>query len=417
MDKKYLLNHLLRFVSTIVAALLIGFILFHLSGSGESDLSTSVARRISAGQRLTGQAYVFRSETLLSHPGTGVAYSTLAEGERVKKGSTVAGIYNAAQKDLAALEGYDEAIDLLTRSNGKTEGSSLQNDLKTHIAALRTDLTEGDAASTLAAEAKLQIFLNLRKRVNGAKTDYNAEIAALTAEKNALLASFGGASAKISAPISGNFYSQADGYEQIFSSERIDSLTARDLLALSKSLPEEPQGITVGVLQDSAVWYAALVCGDPAAAEMTVGKRYDVDFEGGAVYPMTLHALTPDPDSGSTLIVFRSNLTPPEGRAPRCAEISFYSESHEGLMVPTAAVRYLKAPVPEEGQEPITDDTGVYVREGNKLIFKRVRILCTGEGYYVVAELTSKDKNYKSYLALNDVIVTSGKGLEEGYKN
>ena len=65
----------------------------------------------------------------------------------------------------------------------------------------------------------------------------------------------------------------------------------------------------------------------------------------------------------------------------------------------------------------ITDDTGVYVREGNKLIFKRVRILCTGEGYYVVAELTSKDKNYKSYLALNDVIVTSGKGLEEGYKN
>ena len=416
MDKKYLLNHLLRFFSTIVAVLILGFILFHMTGSGESNLSTSVARRISAWHRITGQAYIFRDEAVLTYEGEGSAYSTLSDGQRVMKGGAVASVYAATQEQIAAIKGYDEAISILNRANGKTEGSSVQTDLKNHIAALRVSMEEGDSRDALAARAKLQIFLNLRKRVNGTKSNYDREILDLTAGKEELIAALGQKLETLTAESPGNFYSTADGYEQIFSSLQIDSLTAEALEQLSARQPSKQAGGVAGVLQKSAVWYAALVTNDPAAAEMTVGRSYDVLF-GSTTYQMTLHALTPDATRGDTLIVFRSNLIPPEGRPARSCEVSFFSESHEGLMVPTAALRYLKAPEPEEGKTPIPDDTGVYVKEGNKLIFKRVKILCAGEGFYVVKESDPKDEHAKSYLALNDVIVTSGKGLEEGYRN
>ena len=82
-------------------------------------------------------------------------------------------------------------------------------------------------------------------------------------------------------------------------------------------------------------------------------------------------------------------------------------------MVPTAAVRYL----PPQEDSDIADNTGVYVKEGNKLLFKRIHILCESDGYYVVKEPAPEDPQVKKYLALNDVIVTSGKALEEGYRN
>lgn len=417
MDKKYLLNHLIRFVSTLIAALLIGFVVFHLSGSGESDLSTSVARRISAGHGITAQAYIFRSETVLSPTGQGLCYSDLSSGTRVMKNGKVAGLYSATKEQISALRGYDGAIALLQASNGKTAGSAVQNDLKKHIAALRADLASGDALRVRAAEAKLQIYVNLKGRIGGSKTDFTKEIADLQRQRDALLSSLGTPIEQIYAPVSGNFYPDADGYEQIFSADKIDGLTADLLLELAKNQPAPLEEQTAGILQTGTVWYAALVSDDPAAAEMTVGKSYRVDFGASGIFPMTLHTLTPDTVGGRTLIVFRSNLTPPEGRPARSSQVSFFSESHEGLMVPTAALRYLKAPEPEEGKTPIPDDTGVYVKEGNKLIFKRVKILCAGEGFYVVKESDPKDEHAKSYLALNDVIVTSGKGLAEGYRN
>ena len=146
---------------------------------------------------------------------------------------------------------------------------------------------------------------------------------------------------------------------------------------------------------------------------MTVGKSYKLTFGSKGTFDMTLTRLVAKEQGEGSLLVFKSDLVPAPGLLSRSEQVSLEAKQVSGLMVPTAAVRYLPA---EEGSA-IADSTGVYVKVGNKLVFRRVRILCESSGYYVVKEFSSSEENAKAYLALNDVIVTSGKGLEEGYRN
>ncbi|MBP3321956.1 MAG: hypothetical protein J6M12_06350 [Clostridia bacterium] len=418
MDKKYLLNHLLYLVSTLIAAVLIGYVIFHLSGSGESNLSTAIARRISAGQQVTGQAYIFKEETVLEIDGTGAVYSKLTDGQRVQTGSSVASVYNTDAQNVLMLRGYDAAIALLKEANGKKSGSAVELQLKELTAAIRADLQEGNSASAQGQEQQLQVLLNLRKTVTGNKKNFDKEISELSALREGLLQSLGEATKKVYAPISGNYYALCDGYEQFFSSDKLEDLTPEGFKALIKDIPEgREDGTTAGKLQTSSTWHAALLCSDRSVLEMTVGKSYTLTFGDKNNYTMTLTSLKPTADEDGVLLVFSCDRVPTPGSLKRSEQVTFCIEEHQGLMVPTAAVRYLKAPEAEDGQEAITDDTGVYVKTGNKIAFKRIRILCQGEGYYVVKEWASDEQNAAAYLQLNDVIVTSGKNLEEGYRN
>ena len=108
------------------------------------------------------------------------------------------------------------------------------------------------------------------------------------------------------------------------------------------------------------------------------------------------------------LLVFGSRIVPKKS-PERCENVKVVTGSYTGLLVPTAALR---CRTPEDGREEL----GVFVKEGSKTKFKKVVILCQRSGYYVVKEMTPDLEGYASYLAVNEVIVTSGKDMEEGYR-
>lgn len=121
---------------------------------------------------------------------------------------------------------------------------------------------------------------------------------------------------------------------------------------------------------------------------------------------MTLSSVSVDYSLGKTLLVFSSRETP-EKALNRCTEVTVVAETYKGLFVPAAAVRRVKT---GEGEV-----TGVYTQRGNKIFFKKITILSYKDGYFLAKEYTSETPDYKSYLALNDQIITGGKGVKEGY--
>ena len=412
MDKKYLINHFIYLLTTVLSVLLIGYVVFHLSGSGESNLSTAVAKRLHAGQTISEMGYIFKDETLLFSESAGGLYSALSEGEKVGAGKTVAGIFKDPEGILESVAAYDRAIALLEKANDRQSVEKTDLLLRDLTADLRRCFLEGESAEALRKTEQLQVLLNIRKTATGTKDNYSDEIAQLKSAKGELLSRLGAAEEHIVAPFAGNYYESFDGYEPFFTAKAAKDLTIDGFSALrEKATPQKDEHIA-GKLRTSSTWYLALMTENGSAMQMTVGESYTLTFSGKGSFEMTLQKLQTDKDSGKGLLVFKSDLVPDAGLLSRCEQVSLQVSMGTGLMVPPAAVRYLP---PQEGSD-IPDSTGVYVKEGNKLLFRRIRILCQSDGYYVVKEFSENDKQGAAYLKLNDVIVTSGKDLEEGYR-
>lgn len=413
MDKKYLINHCIYLFTTLIAAVLIGYVVFHLSGSGESNPSTVIAQRLTAGETITAQGYIFKDEMPLIHEESGTLYTPLNEGEKVKTGGTIASVYQGKEEEVARLLAYDDAIALLEKSNKKTALDQIDLQLKNLTAELRNDLETGSAATAARKTALLQILLNMRKKATGTAPSFESEIALLKREKDALKAAMGEPQSIITAPAAGNYYSVCDGYEELFHSNLIDSLTIDSFIDLTERTPAKKEGPFIGKLCQSSTWYLVFFTESGTAAQMKTGKDYKLTFSDKGSFHMTLFKTITRSQGNGTLLIFKSDLVPQEGLFDRSEQVCLVANEISGLMVPTAAVRYLP---PKEG-ENIPDSTGVYVKVGNKLVFRRIKILCESNGYYVVKEFSKNEALSKEYLALNDVIVTSGKNLEEGYKN
>ena len=161
-----------------------------------------------------------------------------------------------------------------------------------------------------------------------------------------------------------------------------------------------------GKIAETSLWQLPLLPDSENATELQKGKIYSVRFSDGQNFRMTLSSVSVDYSLGKTLLVFSSRETP-EKVLNLCTEVTVVAETYKGLFVPAAAVRRAKT---EEGQV-----TGVYTQRGNKIFFKKITILSYKDGYFLAKEYTSETPDYKSYLALNDQIITGGKGVTEGY--
>ena len=79
----------------------------------------------------------------------------------------------------------------------------------------------------------------------------------------------------------------------------------------------------------------------------------------------------------------------------RVQQIELLVSEITGLRVPDAAVRE------EKGIK------GVYILSSSQVVFRRIKIIYEGEGYYVVAPRDPEAENYKEYLDSGDQIIIS----------
>lgn len=413
MDIQYLKSVLKYAASALLSVILIAYILYHMSGGFSQDIVTEIAELTTKEETLTIRSSIIRNETVLYSPLGGDTNYLFSDGDKVAIGTKVAEVYPAGsdssiRKSIIAL---DRRIRILEQSDSSGYASLsdtastdrlIWNNLYSFIEAAES----GKVSSVTDISDDLLIQLNRRKIIVGSVQSYASQIEALKAEKDALTARLPSGAADIVTESAGYFFSSVDGFENIFSSTDIESMTLNDYREMCNKNAENltSGGYAIGKLVTDYKWYAACEVPSNELHNFDTGKYYDVKFphNGGTSINMYLYRILSDIGSDTAVLIFRTDILPTDFSYLRNQTVQIVKSSFTGYRVPVSAVRIV------DGVK------GVYILRGSKVLFRKIETLFEYDGYFIVKERDESVEDSASWLAKNDFVIVKGKDLYDG---
>ena len=403
---------------TVVISLLIIYTAYHVFFGLSDSVPTTPAGLVTQNSSIMLEGVIFRREEPIATKYQGDMRPYFANGEKVSVDSAVAAVYSEfSGKDInAKIEEIKEKIDILERSNVKglvsvVDIEKLNAEIDRLYTALMLATEKGVNYKVAAIERELTVCLNKMRIYRGEVKNYKGEIDSLKAELDSLYNSFQGEKEYIFADNGGYFYHSCDGYENILTYEKLDSLTAnnlKEILEQTKSNPQTNSEYSCKFVYEST-WRLASTCDENTASLLEAGKEYSITLFDvkERVLNVTLEKIG-ESQNGECVLVF-SCATMPEGfDYSRYQSFRIDISSVEGYRVPIEAlVTVVDGNTGEEKK-------GVYVLNASVVSFRRVDIIAKGNGYYIVAKLDKSKENYLEYLNINELIVLTPDGMYDG---
>jgi len=253
-----------------------------------------------------------------------------------------------------------------------------------------------------------------RTVLTGGFADPDSEIAELEEEKKTLLAGLGSSTGTVHTPVSGCYYSVADGYEEIFLADDLSDVTLGELRGLITSEPKAPAPGGKTVTKNT--WYLVCMVEESEKSTYTEGGKCTVKLKNtDMVLEMDVSSILYD-DEGCALILY-SNRIPDGFDFFRVQDVELVKTEYTGLRVSANALRM------------VNGQTGVYILDVSTVSFRSVDILYSDENSYIVSmeayeddgeDQTESDENEGGAhgrapsLRMHDIIIVEGKGLYEG---
>jgi len=411
MDKRYLKNVAVYVISAALSVLLIAYIVYHLVSSFSSDIETLATDLVTVSETYAAEAYIFRDEELLySEVGGNVNY-LCNDGTKIAKSTAVAQIYQNgdSESSQAQLSDLENQIAILEDSNPAkdsaiSDSSSVDAQIESLYYTIRNKINDGDLDYVFRRKDELLTLLNKRQMIINPDNDFDDIIEELRNEKSVITSTFGGVSESVYNESSGYFYSEVDGYEEIFSASRVDSFTMDEFYSLIEEQPSAKVASAVAKVATSYEWYIA--CEIPSVHQQYyfVGSSYDISFpySGGKILPMELHRIVTDSDSDNVILIFKTGHVPVDFNFLRKQSVEIVQQSYTGYRVPVSAVRMV-----EQRQ-------GVYIKNGNLVEFREIVPLVEIDGYFIVEEQNKQDDpEFEKKLGMFDLVIVKGKNLYE----
>ncbi len=383
-------------------------------------------------QEITESSYedlellVFRNEEVLPSEGDLFRYH-VSDGERVGKDDLIASAYRSENA-----EEIQELLNLYLRrlSLAEARGSisldradDITRELDIAYQNLLSFADKGYAGMASDAADRMKVALGQYAALVGKDAPDGDQPAALKAAISELLA---GALplGDIQAEMSGYFYYETDGYEQLFDPDKLMTMTPEELELLKTADAVSHTDGVAGKMVYGSTWYAA-TCLDLSEAERSafeVGGSYTMicDDSVGTEIPMTVVRM--ESFEEGTVIVFEANTMPEGFSLSRLLRVETVTERVHGYRIPRESLVTLTS----EAGEAVT---GVYILAGNVVEFRKLCVVTERDGYVIAATYeevkamqeaqSSEDPEAQpsdgwSYLKLNDKIITRGTGLYEG---
>ncbi len=376
-DKDYLKKVFLRVAGTALGLLMIAYIGYQIWHKVTSNVKCIPATPYTYTLKSTGEGYVFRSETVIESPGAGAVVAGVRAGEKVSAYSEVANLYSSGSADVEQkLADIDEQIALLTASSDTenlTNRDVLKLDSETYalITEMRRCAEQGRFAEAVSHKLNLITKVNRRNAASGTGGDLAAKVSELERERAELTSALGTLLSVIKTPCSGWYYPDTDGYEALFSSDNVGSMTYDDFKALVSSNAADTSR-DAGKTVTSSVWYFACELPKSSLDTKVVGEEYTVFFphNRGAKIVMTLEKTCPGGDTG--IAVFKTDKNPDGFDFARMQSYELLENEYTGFKVPKSAVRVI------DGQ------MGVYVLTGEVVHFRKIEVMTEYESNYIV---------------------------------
>lgn len=415
MDIQYLKNVLKYGISVLLSIILIAYILYHMSGGFQEEIETVSAALTTKEETLTIRTTIMKEEKLLFSPVKGDINYLYNDGEKLPINTAVAEIYSATGSEelRKKIIDIDKKIRILESSNmsgtdKRTDTASTDKLIWQNIYDLIDAAQNGKVSNANTISDNLLIQLNRRRIITGSKGNYNKEIEALKSEKDRLSSQLAQAEQTVILDSAGYFYSAVDGYENIFSSENISSITYNSFISNTKKQAESysntTNGYPIGKLVTDYLWYSACEVSASDLHNFETGKYYEIKFphnEGTAIN-MYLYRILTEVGADTAILIFRTDVLLTDFSYLRNQTVQIVTKSYTGYRIPISTVRIVN------GVE------GVYILRGSKIEFRKIKILFEYDGYFIVQERDESAEDKSDWLAKNDFVIVKGKGLYDG---
>ena len=403
-----------RLLTILVAAFLLCYVGYQAFQIFYSPIETETVYSYSVYETVDTEGFVVRNEKVLTKEVSGYIYYTAENGSRVAKDDAIAYVYESEndarlQQQINQLNAEIEQLRTI-QSQGTSGRVNL--DIITKQIDLMDTTNSASFTSLYSYHEQLLALLNKRQMTIGKATDFEERIAALTQKRADLTAALHPSSQTItSSEVAGYFVSRADGYEDTLSYAGVAGLTPEEVAAALNASPADVPAAAVGKVVGDYEWYLTCVLPVEKTTAIHEGDSLTIrlPFVSKEAVPVTVAAVNRE-RGGTAAVIFKCSYMSKELSAIRREAIQIQVKHHEGLRVPTSAVRTNE-----------NNETGVYIRMGNAVTFRKIEIEYSTTEYSICKEVSAiKAENpdgeidEKAYLRLYDEIISEGKGLYDG---
>lgn len=401
-----------QFAMSIVALLMISYIILQFVLSVGDIVTTQVAEYVELSELIPLEAAIFRDETVVYNNTNGTVCYLVDDGEKVGAHQAVADIYDVADDAgiQARIKTLRDRIEILTKSSAAASTSDLKfldSGISSLILECVRNTDDGVISSTVRKRDEILIYMNRRMAVLKLVEGFEKQIVAMTSEITRLESGIKGTKKTIWSGEASNFVYSVDGYENAFSIDKLDSLTIKSFDALLQT--EYDQDILnrgIGKFYNDSTWYSVIRVTKRMGNDFVLGESYDIVFPYSldTELSMKLEKKITQTDSDDALLVFSSRTNYPDFSFLRYQPVELKHKTYKGLSVPKSAIRV------KDGKE------GVYVLDGNIVKFKTVDIMFENAGKYVCQLPDDYNIAYidEEKLSLYDIIIVEGNQIYDG---
>ena len=405
-------------IGVICLAVILYFAVYLALGF-RNDLVTTTAYAYSVDVGTQASALLVRQEQVLSTSGQYVDI-LLDEGEKVAKGGKTALIHASqdsldSRQTIQALEAEIQQLEYsLSTGTQTTNSSRLDEEVLSSMVAIRSLTSTGDLSTLEDSSLHLRTMVFQRDYVYG-NTQAANQIGQLIQDKqkelDALNASLSQASQTITAPTSGYFSGEVDGFESLVTPQMLSSLTISQLSDLLAQEPAADQTALGKVVTDST-WYLAALIDQESVSGLLEGKSYQIAFSHDYYGTISMDLERLVSENGQTMAIFSTDTHISDTTLLRTQTVDIISQQLEGIRIPRQALRVLTETVTDEnGNESQVNSYGVFTVVGTQAEWQEVKVLHSDDSFYLVEPV---DETASSRLRAGDEIILNSTQVSDG---
>ena len=274
-----------RVLMTLLTVLVIMYVISVVCRASFTQVSTIIAKETIAYNAVTCDCFIIHDEKLITSDGSGIISYVAEDGEKVSVNQPVAGVFDSVasagtkqesellKKKISMLQQLQENAETFTKTPSELDKNIASYLVRTNIEKNNGRLTNVDALSE-----DILYAINERQLITGKSLHYGAKISELELKSKQLEQelSKGKKNKEIKSPVTGYFVSSADGYENIFSADKLDKILPEDMAEGAIQKKEVPQNV-IGKTIQGVYWYAA--CPVSAEDALKIKNAYSLHMD------------------------------------------------------------------------------------------------------------------------------------------
>lgn len=382
------------------------YILFQIAVIMLPRVRTEIAIRDSMTDYLSLDGFVALESITVTDSGTAGKdiYFTVDPGQRVSMGSVVARTFSgsASVADMIELKRIEEEIEILENAQSSVnEGGDVEAVLKQLQIGLNQYLSVLDSLEySNIDDAKDSITLSANKLqiATGGASDFTARLDQLKSSRAAYETKVS-ASGEVNAPESGYFVPSNKQDRKHYNYEYLEQLSPSQLQNAINQPPEYYGDSVIGHIVTDYHWSYFANLTPKQAERIEPGDKLQIAFPEHAINPLPVVVKTVDVDekSGIAKAEFACEYINPEILSLRDEPAQIIFRTEKGLRIDKNALRIIEG------------ENCVFVKFGNQVYKRKIKILLEDENYMLIP--LTPEKDVSEVEMYDDIIVDSG-GVE-----